>query len=298
MALRVAAADAAGIYDRPMRHRTFGWAGEPVSAIGQGTWNLEQAPRDQAVRALSAGLDAGMTLVDTAEMYGAGEVEKIVGEAIRGRRDEVFLVTKVVPANASRRGTVEACERSLGRLGTDRIDLYLLHWPGEHPLSDTIAAFEELQQKGMIRRWGLSNFDVAELEEAREIAGPRGALTDQVLYHLDERAIEHAVLPWCRDHRVALMAYSPFGSGEFPPASSARGRVLADIARAHGASPHQIALAFLLRDEAVFVIPKAASLRHVRENAAAIDVALTSEEIARIERAFPLGEAPESLPTL
>lgn len=281
-----------------MKHKSFGWAAEPVSAVGQGTWNLEEAPRGQAVRALRAGLDAGMTMIDTAEMYGSGAVETIVGEAIAGRREEVFLVTKVVPENASRRGTVAACERSLSRLGTDRVDLYLLHWPGRHPLPDTIAAFEELQQKGKIRYWGLSNFDVPELEEARRIAGPRGALTDQVLYHLKERAIEHAVLPWCRDRRAALMAYSPFGSGDFPAPASGGGRLLAEIGRAHGASPRQIALAYLLREEAVFVIPKAASDKHARENAAAAEITLAPEEVSRIDAAFPRGEPRDSLPTL
>jgi diketogulonate reductase-like aldo/keto reductase len=281
-----------------MKNRLFGWTHEPVSVIGQGTWNLEQAPRAQAVAALRAGLDAGMTHVDTAEMYGSGAVESIVGEAIAGRRDEVFLVTKVLPSNASRRGTIAACERSLGRLRTDRIDLYLLHWPGSHPLADTVAAFEELRQKGKIRFWGLSNFDAAELDEALAIAGPRGIATDQVLYHLEERAIEHAVLPWCRRYDVAVQAYSPFGSGDFPRPDSAGGRVLGAIARARGATPHQVALAFLTRDPLVFAIPKAASARHAVENAAAADVALTGEEIAQLEQAFPKGRPTGRLPTL
>lgn len=281
-----------------MKHRPFGWTREPVPVIGQGTWNLEHAPRARAVRAIRAGLDAGMTLVDTAEMYGSGAVEEIVGEAIAGRRDEVFLVTKVLPSNASRRGTVAACERSLRRLGADRIDLYLLHWPGPHPLEDTIAAFEELQQKGRIRFWGLSNFDADELDQAIAAAGPRGVASDQVLYHLKERAAEHRVIPWCERHDVAFMAYSPFGSGDFPPPSSRGGQVLAAIARAHGATPRQVALAFLIRRPLVFAIPMSSSADHVAENAAAAEIALGADEIARIEAAFPLGKEPASLPTL
>lgn len=275
-----------------MKSRPFGWAREPVSVIGQGTWNMEEGPRERAIEALQAGLDHGMTMIDTAEMYGAGKVEEIVGEAIAGRRDEVFLVTKVLPSNASRRGTIAACDRSLARLGTDRIDLYLLHWPGSHPLSDTIAAFEELQQRGKIRWWGLSNFDVDELEEARGIAGPRGALTDQVLYHLKERAIEHAVLPWCEEHGVALTAYSPLGGGDFPS-----GRAIAGVAKNHDATPRQIALAFLIRHEAVFAIPKAGSAAHAIENARAAEIELSDDEAATLDAAFPRGPKPRELPT-
>jgi diketogulonate reductase-like aldo/keto reductase len=281
-----------------MERRPFGWTREPVAVVGQGTWNMEQGPRPDAVRALRAGLDLGMTLVDTAEMYGAGAVEEIVGEAIAGRRAEVFLVTKVLPENASRRGAVAACERSLRRLGTDRIDLYLLHWPGPHPIEDTLAAFEELRQQGKIRGWGLSNFDEEELDAARAAAAAPGGACDQVLYHLKERAIEHAVLPWCERHGAALMAYSPFGSGDFPGPSTRGGKELARIAKARGATPRQVALAFLLRRPAVFVIPKAASAAHVAENAGAAGIALDAEEIARIEAAFPLRQRPAALPTL
>jgi diketogulonate reductase-like aldo/keto reductase len=259
---------------------------------------MESAPRADAVRALRAGLDAGMALVDTAEMYGSGAVEEIVGEALDGRRDEVFLVTKVLPQNASRRGTVEACERSLRRLRTQQIDLYLLHWPGPHAIEDTVAAFEELQQKGAIRYWGLSNFDAEDLDGVRAEAGPRGIAADQVLYHLGERAIEHEVLPWCERHEVALMAYSPFGSGEFPSPGSRGGRAIAAVARSRGISSRQVALAFLVRHPSVFAIPKAARADHAVENAAAGDIVLTPEEIARIEAAFPRGPRPTSLPTL
>src|ERR1700761_4044854 len=225
-----------------MKTRPFGWTGERVSIIGQGTWDLERGHRAAGIAALRAGLDAGMTHVDTAEMYGNGAVESLVGEAIAGRRDEVFLVTKVLPSNASRRGTLAACERSLSRLGTDRIDLYLLHWPGSYPLEDTIAAFEELREKGKIRYWGLSNVDSDELDRAVAIGGRRGVATDQVLYHLKERAIEHRVLPWCQKHDVAIQAYSPLGSGDFPRAESAGGRALAAIAHAKGATLQQVAL--------------------------------------------------------
>lgn len=236
--------------------------------------------------------------IDTAEMYGSGEVERIVGEAIAGRREEVFLVSKVLPSNASRKGTIAACDRSLARLGTDRIDLYLLHWPGPHPLAETIAAFEELRQKGKIGSWGLSNFDVDGLEEALSIAGDRRIVADQVLYHLNERAVEHAVLPWCARHEVAIQAYSPFGSGDFPAEESEGGRVLASIARSRGATPHQVALAFLIRDHNVFAIPKTTSRARAVENARAAEVTLSEEEIAKIEQAFPRGKPPRRLPTI
>jgi diketogulonate reductase-like aldo/keto reductase len=286
-------------YPLGMKRRVFGWTREAIPVIGQGTWELERTSRAEAVRVLRAGMDAGMTLLDTAEMYGDGEAEEIVGEALAGRRDQVFLVTKVLPGNASRRGTVAACDRSLGRLGTDRIDLYLLHWPAPYPVEDTIAAFEELRQKGKIRYYGLSNFDTEGLDRAEAEAGPRGIASDQVLYHLKERGIEHEVLPWCERHEVALMAYSPFGQGNFPSPSSPGGKVLAAIARARpNTTVRQVALAFLIRRPAVFAIPKAATMAHALENAAAGDLALDPEEIARIEAAFPRGERPASLPTL
>jgi diketogulonate reductase-like aldo/keto reductase len=280
-----------------MMRRPFGWTGEPVPLIGQGTWNLESAPRAEVVRALRAGLDAGMTLIDTAEMYGGGAVEEIVGEAIAGRRAEVFLVTKVLPSNASRRGTVTACERSLRRLGVTSIDLYLLHWPGQHRLGDTVAAFEELKQKGLIRYWGVSNFDTGDLDEALGLGGPRGVACDQVLYHLEERAVEHAVLPWCARHDVPLMAYSPFGGGSFPSPSSRGGKALAAIAKARGVTAHQVALAFLVRHPQVFAIPKSASPARVAENARAAEVVLDAGEVAQIEAAFPRGKPGRRLPT-
>lgn len=282
-----------------MQQRLFGSGGPSVPVVGQGTWNLERDDRTAAVRALQRGLDLGLTHVDTAEMYGHGAVEELVGEAIAGRRDEVFLVSKVLPGHASLAGTVSACEATLRRLGTDRLDCFLLHWPGPHPLTETFAAFEKLKTAGKIRSFGVSNFDIDDLEEAAGLVGASSIACNQVLYHLEERSIEHALLPWCRTHGVALVAYSPFGSGRFPAADSEGGLALQKVAEAHGRSPRQVALKFLLRDEAVLVIPKAAQSAHAEDNAGAGDEtwALNATEIAALERAFPLGIAGE-LPTL
>jgi diketogulonate reductase-like aldo/keto reductase len=280
-----------------MQTRGFGWTEVQVPVIGQGTWKMEADPATEALAALQAGLDAGMTHVDTAELYGSGRVESLVARAIAGRREEIFLVSKVMPNHASRAGTVRACEATLKRLGTDHLDCYLLHWPGSHPLEETIAAFEELVRAGKIRSWGVSNFDVDDLEEALEIAGPGRIACNQVLYHLRARDIEDRVLPWCVEHDVALVGYSPFGSGDFPAPQSRGGKALGDIARAHGATPYQVALAFLTRDPRVFTIPKSAKVARVRENAAAADVRPRTEEIARLEEAFPLRRG-RPLPTL
>jgi diketogulonate reductase-like aldo/keto reductase len=279
-----------------MERRRFGPLADRVAVVGQGTWQLDARRRRAAVTALRRGLGLGMTHVDTAEMY--GPAEEIIAEAIAGRRDEVFLVSKVLPRNASRRGTIAACERSLKRLQTDRLDVYLLHWRGEHPLADTIAAFEELVAAGKIRAWGVSNFDVDDLEEAHAIAGDGRIACNQVLYHLKERAIEHAVVPWCERHDVAVVGYSPFGSGDFPGPRSAGGRVLQEIADAHGATPRQVALAFLARTPPLFAIPKAGDPDHAAENAGAGDLALSQREIARVHSAFPLGRPPHALPML
>ena len=277
-----------------MDRHPFGSTDVAVPAIGQGTWRLGSGERRTEVAALRRGLDLGMTHVDTAEMYGYAEV--VVAEAIEGRRDEVFLVSKVLPDNASRRGTIAACEKSLGRLRTDRLDCYLLHWAGEHPLEDTIAAFEQLKQAGKIRAWGVSNFDVDELEAAWRIGG-QALACNQVLHHLQERAIEHAVLPWCEAHGVALVGYSPFGSGRFPSPQSAGGRVLQQIADAHGATPRQVALRFLVRRPSLLTIPKAAKAEHAAENAGAASLVLSDDDLAAIERAFPRGLA-RALPML
>jgi diketogulonate reductase-like aldo/keto reductase len=279
-----------------MDRRRFGNAGLDVAVIGQGTWNLERDRRPTALAALRRGLDLGLTHIDTAELYGAGAAEKLVGEAIAGRREQVFLVSKVQPENASRTGTIAACERSLRRLKTDRLDCYLLHWPGEHPLEDTVAAFEQLRHDGKIRSWGVSNFDVPELEEVWELAGSRLAC-NQVLYHLQERAIEHAVVPWCEQHGVAVVAYSPFGAGAFPGPRTRGGHVLAAIADAHGATARQVALAFITQSRPLFTIPKAGRSDHVDENAGAGGVRLTVAEISRLERTFPRGRRPRELPT-
>ncbi len=275
-------------------------SGRSVPALGQGTWYMgeDAREREREADALRHGLDLGMTLIDTAEMYADGGAEEVVGAAMVGRRDTVFLVSKVLPYNASRKGTVEACERSLRRLGTDRIDLYLLHWPGRHPLAETVVAFEELQRAGKIVHWGVSNFDEDDLDEALAAAGKGRIACNQVLYHLRERAIEHAVIPWCERHGVAVTAYSPFGHHDFPEPGSAQGRVLAEIATARGATSRQVALAFLTRRPSVFAIPKAGSLAHVADNAGALDLALSESEIARIDAAFPRGGKPSSLPMI
>ena len=222
----------------------------------------------------------------------------MVADAIEGRRDEVFLVSKVLPHNASRKGTVAACERSLTRLRTDRLDCYLLHWPGNHPLEATVAAFDVLQREGKIKSWGVSNFDVRELEALQAIAGPGAIACNQVLYHLQERAIEHGVIPWCEAHGVSVVAYSPFGHDSFPSPRSTGGRVLQEIAEAHGATPRQVALRFLVRQPALFAIPKAAEPAHVVENAAAGGMRLTRADVARIDEAFPRGPLRRGLPML
>jgi len=249
--------------------RSFGASRRPVAWIGQGTWQMEADDRKHALAALRRGLELGATHIDTAEMYGRGSGEKLVAEAIAGRREQVFLVSKVLPQNASFDGTLQACERSLASLRTDHLDVYLLHWRGRHPLEETVRAFEKLVEQGKIRSYGVSNFGVEDLDEALAIAGPGRIACNQVLYHLEERAIEHEVIPWCERHRVAVVAYSPFGAGRFPSPKRGSGRVLAAIAEAHGASPYQVALRFLARRESVFVIPKASSVAHVEDNAAA-----------------------------
>lgn len=281
-----------------MEKRVFGSTGVAVPVLGQGTWQMEDDDRASAIRALQAGLDLGMTHVDTAELYGYGEVEMLVAEALAGRRDEVFLVSKVMPNNATYAGTLQACERSLARLKTDWLDCYLLHWPGPHPLEETLRAFERLREDGKIRSWGVSNFDVDDLEEALAIAGPGRMACNQVLYHLRERHIEHRVLPWCERHGVAVVGYSPFGSGDFPEPGSPDGRVLAEVARAHGASPRQVALAFLVRHRSLFAIPKASREAHTADNAAAARLRLSAKDITRLEAAFAPGPPGRELPVV
>ncbi len=279
-----------------MRQQKFGQNGSDVPVIGQGTWYIDRGDRGNAVAALRRGIDLGMTHIDTAEMY--GDAELVVAEAIAGRRDAIFLVSKVLPSNASRRGTITACERSLTRLKTDRLDCYLLHWRGSYPLAETVAAFEELVNVGKIRRWGVSNFDADDLSEMLAVAGKDKIACNQVLYHLRERAIEYAVIPWCEAHGVAVVAYSPFGHNDFPQLRSKGGEVLQAIADAHGASPRQVALSFLTREPALFAIPKASSQEHAADNAAAGKLALSNDEIVALDKAFPRGPRPRSLPML
>src|SRR5947209_339569 len=279
-----------------LRQQNFGRNGPEVSVIGQGTWYIDRGDRKRAVAALRRGIDLGMTHIDTAEMY--GDAELVIAEAIAGKRDDLFLVSKVLPSNASQRGTIAACERSLKRLKTDRLDCYLLHWRGSYPLAETVAAFEELAHAGKIRAWGVSNFDINDLDEMLAVAGEGRIACNQVLYHLQERAIEHAVIPWCEQHGVAVVAYSPFGHDDFPSPRSKPGQLVQDIADAHQATPRQVALSFLTRAKSVFAIPKASSADHTSDNAAAGDLMLDADEIAALDNAFPRGAKPRGLPML
>ena len=265
--------------------------------IGQGTWYIDRGDRTGAVAALRRGIELGMTHIDTAEMY--GDAELVIADAIAGgRRDDLYLVSKVLPSNASRRGTISACERSLKRLKTDYLDCYLLHWRGSYPLADTVAAFDELIAAGKIRSWGVSNFDTDDLNELLAVAGEGKIACNQVLYHLQERAIEHAVIPWCERHGVAVVAYSPFGHNDFPSPHSREGQVLQAVADAHRVTARQVALAFLTRIPAVLAIPKAASAEHAADNAAAGELKLSASEIEALDSAFPRGPKPRGLPML
>jgi diketogulonate reductase-like aldo/keto reductase len=270
-------------------------SGEPIPALGQGTWLAGESPprRDLEVAALRLGLDLGMTLIDTAEMYGDGVAEELVGEAIAGRRDDVFLVSKVLPSHATRRGTIAACERSLRRLRTDRIDLYLLHWRESTPLEETLDGFAALAESGRIRHWGVSNLEASEMEELVNLRGGAAVQTDQVLYNLTRRGIEHDLLPWCRARRLPVMAYSPLEQGRLLGR-----RALRKVAERHGATPAQVALAWVLREEGVVAIPKATTPEHVRENRGALDVRLTGEDLVALDRAFPRPAGPTPLEVL
>jgi diketogulonate reductase-like aldo/keto reductase len=280
-----------------VKQKKFGTGGPDVSVVGQGTWYLDRGDRKAAVTALRRGIATGMTHIDTAEMY--GDAELVIADAIAGLpREKLFLVSKVLPSNASRRGTIAACERSLKRLRTDHLDCYLLHWRGSYPFEETVAAFDELVAAGKIRSWGVSNFDADDLGELLAIAGKGKIACNQVLYHLQERAIEHAVIPWCEQHGVAVVAYSPFGHNDFPSPRSKAGEVVQVIADAHKASARQVALAFLTRAPSVFAIPKASSAEHAADNAGAGDLKLSDSEIAAVDEAFPRGPKPRSLPML
>ncbi len=272
-----------------MLKRNFGWTGVQVPVIGQGTWMIEgsREAEKRAVEALRLGLDLGMTHIDTAEMYGSGRAEELVAEAINGRREEVFLASKVLPSNASFEGTLRACERSLKRLKTDRLDLYMLHWPGNHPIEQTMRAMNQLVDQGLVRFAGVSNFDVEELKAAGKALHNRRLACNQVLYHLGDRGIERRLLPHCRQQEIAVVAYSPFGHARFPAPASAGGRVLAEVAKRHDRTVRQVVLNFLTRDPNVFTIPKTSHLDRVRENAGAVGWELTADDLAAIDRAFP-----------
>ena len=259
-------------------------SGETMPMLGQGTWNMGGDPRERAMEAdaLRLGLDLGMTLIDTAEMYADGGAEKVVGDAMEGRRDEVFLVSKFLPSNASGRLVPEACERSLKRMRTDRVDLYLYHWRGSVPLAETIAALERLRDTGKVRYWGVSNFDVEDIEELTALPGGKNVSANQVLYNLNRRGIEFDLLPLLHDMKIPVIAYSPVEQGALT-----HDRRLAGIAERHDATAAQIALAWTMRSDGVISIPKAVKPEHVRQNRAAADITLTNEDLAELDRAFP-----------
>jgi len=258
--------------------------GERVPALGQGTWQMAEVAsrRDAEIAALRLGIELGLNLIDTAEMYGEGAAEELVAQAIEGHREAVFLVSKVYPHNAGRRGVVQACERSLKRLKTDRLDLYLLHWRGSIPLEETVAGFEELRRAGKIRHWGVSNFDTDDLHELVQLEGGTNCASNQVLYNVTRRGAEFDLMPWMAEHRMPLMAYSPIEQGRLPKSGA-----LQTIAARHGASPYQIALAWLVQRPAVIAIPKAVRPEHVRENHRALSNELDTEDLRRIDAEFP-----------
>jgi len=259
--------------------------GSEVPALGQGTWRMGETAKHSAaeVKILQAGIELGMRLIDTAEMYGSGGAEQVVGKAIAGRRDQVFLVSKISPQNAHKTATARHCEASLRRLGTDRIDLYLLHWPGPHPLAETVDAFERLRTAGKIRYWGVSNFDTDGMARLDKLPGGRNCTTDQILYHPAERGVEFELLPWCRQRKMPVMAYSPLGQG----GRLLRSAALQAVAARHAASPAQVALAWCMRDGNTIAIPKASDAAHLRDNAAAARLRLSPQDYAEIDAAHP-----------
>ncbi len=279
--------------------RPFGATGRAVPIVGQGTWNVPTrgAGADAAKRALRRGIELGMVHVDTAEMYGDGAAERLVGEAIDGLpREQLFLVSKVLPSNATYDGTIRACEASLKRMRVDYLDCYLLHWRGSVPLAETMRALEQLVRDGKTRALGVSNFDVADLDEARAALDTEPIACNQILYHLGERTAEEHEMPYCREHGIAVVAYTPFGRGDWTDRPGAR--VLGEIARRHGVTPHAVILAFLTREPSNFVIPKSSTAEHVEANAAAGDVQLDAAEIAAIDEAFQVRRRRGGLPTL
>ena len=270
-------------------------SGDRMPVLGQGTWYIgdHTSRRKEEITALRLGIELGMTLIDTAEMYGNGRAESLVAEAIAGMREQVFLVSKVLPSNASRKGVPRACDASLKRLRTDRIDLYLLHWASSHRLEETIRAFEALQAAGKIRNWGVSNFDAGEMEQTLAMAGGDACAANQVLYNLTRRGIEYDLAPWCRKRSIAIMAYSPIEQGRL-----LHHRELQRIAERRGAAPAQVALAWMLRQQGVIAIPKAGTPAHVRENRAALELELTAQDLEELDRAFPPPQGPTPLDML
>ena len=263
--------------------------GKRLPAIGQGTWNVGDVPsqKEQEISALRLGIELGMTLIDTAEMYGEGKSEQLVGEAIKGKRDQVFLVSKVYPHNAGRKDVLRACEKSLKRLGTDTLDLYLLHWRGRIPLAETVEGMEQLKKEGKIKRWGVSNFDVDDMEELMRVPDGKNCTVNQVLYHLGSRGIEFELLPWHAEHGIPIMAYSPLAQGGSLRKELITNQVLKEIADAHNASPLQTALAWTIRSGHVISIPKAGQSHHVTANAEAAAIRLTEDELRQLDAAFP-----------
>ena len=267
-------------------------SGEMIPVLGQGTWGMAEDAQRRAdeVAALRLGLDLGMTLIDTAEMYADGAAEELVAEAIAGRRDQVFLVSKVLPNNATRRGTIASCERSLRRLGTDRLDLYLLHWRGQVPLEETFDAFAALVSAGKIRHRGVSNFNVSDMAQVMNLPGGAAVATDQVLYNLTRRGIEYDLLPWCHERSLPIMAYSPIEQGRMLGHP-----VLQGVASRHDATPAQVALAWVLRQDGLNAIPKAGTPAYVQENRTSLDLRLTEQDLATLDRAFPPPTGPRPL---
>ena len=276
--------------ERSVLKRKFGWTNLQVPVIGQGTWMIEgdHNIESRAVESLRLGLDLGMSHIDTAEMYGDGHAEELVAEAIAGRRDRVFLTSKVLPSNASYEGTIKACKMSLRRLKTNWLDLYLLHWPSRYPISETMHAMEKLVSEGLIRFIGVSNFDLEELKEAEQVLKNEQIACNQVLYHLGDRGIERHLLPYCKEREIAVVGYAPFGHGSFPSCQSRGGKVLAKIAKLHNRTPRQVALNFLTRHPCLFTIPKTTNPARVKENSGGVGWKLTDEDIMAIENTFPL----------
>lgn len=278
-----------------MTRKPLGVTGAQVAVIGQGTWDMPEAGarRDEAVRALRRGIELGMTHIDTAEMYGAGAVEEILGTALSGvPRESIFLTSKVLPQNATYQGTIAACERSLRRLRMDYIDLYLLHWPSSHPVAGTMRALAHLIDSGKVRFAGVSNFDVDEVREAQEELGSIPLAADQVLYHLRERSADARLIPYCAQNGIAFIGYTPFGRGRFPKKETQPDGVIGRIAEKYAKTPRQVILNFLTREPHMFAIPKASRLEHVEENAGAAGWTLDPQDAAEIDAAFPVHDGP------